>query len=70
MKIISLRHVKEPRAGVVVYARVASRTRKHVVHTVTGHKRGDGITWRCTCEEKAFHPRTRCDHAIAVEKRA
>jgi hypothetical protein len=68
MKIISLRHVKEPKKGIMVYAVVASRSVKGKTHIVTGQKRGDGMTWRCTCEDKAFNPRKKCDHAIRVEK--
>ena len=70
MKIISLKHSKNPKAGTVVYARVQSRSKPNVAHIVTGSRRGDGITWRCSCADKLFNPRTKCDHIKAVEKRS
>jgi hypothetical protein len=70
MKIISLRHSKDPKSGVVVYARVQSRSKPRVAHIITGTKRGDGIVWRCSCEHKMFHARQKCDHIIRVEKAA
>ena len=70
MKIISLRHSKDQTKGVLIYARVQSRSKPEVQHNVTGTKRGDGIVWRCTCEHKLFQPRQKCDHIKKVERAA
>ncbi len=70
MRIISLRHSPGSKTGVVVHARVQSRSSASTQHIVTGSKRGVGLVWRCTCAHKAFHPRVKCDHILAVEKQA
>lgn len=70
MKIISYTKSKDPTKGIAIYARVQSRTRKNVQHTVTAQKRGSGLTWRCTCEDKAFNPRTKCAHIEKVEAKS
>lgn len=68
-RIISLRHSKDPRSGVVLYAKVQSRTSPSTQHIVTGSRRGDGLIFRCSCESRMFRPRTKCDHIKAVQER-
>lgn len=69
MKIISLRHAKNPKHGVVLYAKVLSRSKEGTAHTVTGIRHGDDVRYRCGCDDNLFRPRVSCDHIIAVKKR-
>jgi hypothetical protein len=70
MKIISYTKSADPTKGIVIYAKVQSRTRKAVQHTVTASRRGKSLTWRCTCEDKIFNPRVKCAHIQKVEDRS
>jgi len=69
MKIISLRHAKKPKHGVVVYAKVQSRSKDGIAHTVTGARHGGDIRYRCGCDDNLFRPRLACDHIVAVKAR-
>jgi hypothetical protein len=69
-RVLSLRHAKNPRHGVVLYGNVLSRSRStRVVHTVTAAKRGRQFRFRCSCEAASFHPQEKCIHVRSVVRK-
>jgi len=69
-KIITIRKAKNPRHGVDIYARVASRSREGVEHVVTIAVARTRTRCHCGCEAAGFNSRKRCDHIKVVRERA
>ena len=68
-KVTSVQKTNRPQGGIIVYAKVQSRSNPGHEHDVTCQKVGDRKTWRCTCPGKAaFHPRRECDHIKEVKQ--
>jgi len=69
--VTSFTKTNRPQGGIVIYAKVRSRSNPSHEHDVTCQKVGDRKTWRCTCPGKAaFHPRRECSHIAEVKERA
>jgi len=67
-RVLSLKIAKKPRHGILIYATIASRSRR-LVHTVTATSHGRNLRFHCSCESKSFNPRAVDAHVTAVQKK-
>jgi hypothetical protein len=70
VRIYQFKKAKDAKAGIVLYAETESRSNPLSRHLVTASRRGTGLTFRCDCTHRMFHPRAKCDHIKAVLRRA
>jgi hypothetical protein len=69
MKIYRFKRAKDAKSGIVLYAETESRSNPLSRHLVTASRRGTGLTFRCDCTHKMFHPRMKCEHIKEVQRR-